>query len=105
MALVVRFWPRREDVALLARRDIEQLRLRTVCRRHPIGRARGAGANAIPFWRWRGLFQRSGTPLYVFRIGPAHFRVGIRKNQLSRGAIQQIKISVAVRLGDEMLPS
>src|SRR5271154_5596272 len=47
-----------KDIALLSRGNVEKFCLWIVRRRHPIRCAGGAGADAAPFRRRRGFFER-----------------------------------------------
>src|SRR5579859_987686 len=67
-----------ENVALLARGDVEKFCLRIVSGRHPVRRSSGSRADAIPFQRRRGVFEREGTSFGVFRSAPGNFGVRIR---------------------------
>src|SRR6516165_830796 len=101
VALFVRLPRGCEDVALLARRDVEKFGLRIVGWRHPVGRAGGSRAYAAAFGCGRGIQRGCGTALSIFAGAPTKLGVGSRENEFSCAAIEQIKKSVAVGLRDQ----
>src|SRR5215472_9402805 len=85
-----------EQIALLARDHVEEARLRTERRRHPICRARSTRADHFPLLILSSDGKRRGTPIGTNFLCPCHPAELFREDKFPVGAIQQIKKTVAI---------
>src|SRR5690349_11097997 len=70
---LVRLRRRAENVALFARGYVEQSGLRVKSRRHPVGRAGRAGANAAALGSWTRLLVGDRATFGVLAAAPRNF--------------------------------
>src|SRR5207249_11682335 len=92
-----------ENVAFLARGDIEETGLRVKGWRHPVCRADCSGADSAPLRSWRAFFVGNWAALSILAATPGCLGVCAGGEQLASGAIQNVETSIAIGLRDQVL--